>query len=63
MERTQHHLQEPISGLYYAALPDGTHGLTPASRRAIAFHTSAQAVEYATGPLAGQPAELARVTA
>lgn len=57
----QHRLQEPETGLYYAALPDGTHGLTPQPRRAVAFHTSALAVEYATARLAGQAAELVRV--
>ena len=59
----QHHLQEPETGLYYAAHPDGTHGLTPAPRKAVAFQTSALAVEYATERLAGQPCELARVSA
>lgn len=60
---THHHLQEPVTGLYYAELADGTHGLTPAPRRARAFYTSALAVEYATHHLAGQPAEVVRVTA
>lgn len=63
MERTHHHLQEPETGLYYAALHDGTHGLTPAPRKAVAFHTSARAIEYATERLAGQACELARVSA
>lgn len=59
---THHHLQDPQTALYYRALPDGTHGLTPKPQQALAFQTSALAIEYATGPLAGQPCELARVT-
>lgn len=57
-----HHLQEPVTGLLYAALPDGTHGLVPTTDKAVAFQTSERAIEYATTRLAGLSAEIVRVT-
>lgn len=59
---TKHLLEEPVTGLYYAEGPDGPT-LTPKAIRAKGFQTSGQAVEYATEHLAGQPVELARVSA
>jgi hypothetical protein len=58
---TQHHLQEPATGLYYTQRPDGEPALTPRRAAATAFHTSALAIEYATQRLAGQPCDLVRV--
>jgi hypothetical protein len=59
----QHHLQEPVTGLYYAERPDGTPVLTPQPAKATAFHTSALAIEYATANLAGRACDLVRVSA
>lgn len=59
---TKHLLEEPVTGLYYAEGPDGPT-LTPKAAQARAFQTSGLAISYATEHLAGQPVELARVTA
>lgn len=57
-----HRLQEPTTGLYYTARPDGEPALTPKPATATAFTTAALAIEYATLRLAGQACEVVRVT-
>ena len=55
-------LQEPETGLYLAHAGDGALILRRDPKAAMAFHTSAQALEYAS-TLRDAPVELVRVVA
>lgn len=63
MNNTKHHLEEPITGLYYGTKPDGTHTLTSKPRQALRFDSNSEAAQYRAQHLATEPAEIARVSA